>query len=170
MSWWFVVKREFGRYPGFMWLLLVSFLFFVLDFVTTWLNRDILVFVEVNPLFRLTGSLFFPVLLNFVLGWLLWRVYCRVSPAKRFFVILFLLSVIVVRGFAIHNALVWVSLDDSVRVSSAVAVSSSVIWFNLLLIYLIVFGPVFFGMVGFFVWKLDHVVVEKGAFLPGEKP
>lgn len=146
-------------------LLSLNIIFFIADFYTTWLNRDLLSKIEVNPLYQYTGTLLFPVLLNIVIGGLYCYLYFRpkTKPWERFIMISSLTLLIGLRCLAIYSALTWLEVPPVEREVVAASITEEHRTANLYLLMFLLYTPLAFIIASYLMWRLDHKVSRRDA-------
>jgi len=146
------------RDKGFKIILIVNLLLFFIDFTTTMLNPTY-IYLEVNPLYRATGSMLPIIGLNLLLFWLIQKLYYRVksSPATRFAWINFLVTLASARLLAIHTAIKLLQNPITMEKAQQISTSTSVAqtqWVYIILTTI----PYFIGIISYFFFKLDHKI------------
>jgi len=155
------IKKASDNNKAFTILFALNIILFIADFTTTFLNKDILPNLELNPLYKISGSLLLPFLFNFLWFALIWHCYIRNAskPWHRFSFINVLVLVGTIRIYAIKNALSWLFRADRVQAAGQVSSEAySVAQYNLLLLTLV---PVVYCMLIYWVWERDHFVWKR---------
>lgn len=146
------------------WLVYITYIIlFVGDITTTLLNNNLLPVLELNPLYRLTGSLLPIILLNlvFVYGFY-WLYHGKKSSCyQRYFVILLMMIVIVMRVIAMKNALTWydnppASIQEIEEIYTPAVMQEAQIYYAILM-----YAPILFCILTFLLWYWDHKVKRK---------
>lgn len=141
------------------WILFIPYLvLFVADLTTTLMNKHLIEFVELNPLYKLFGSLIPILLLNLAFIGFLYFMYKHPGsgPFNRYVLLLLMAVVIGMRIIAIHNAMTWynapaVSVEQIKEVYTTEVIVQSQIYYAALM-----YAPVLFCIALFFLYKLDH--------------
>lgn len=146
------------------WIVYITYIIlFVGDITTTMLNTKLLSVLELNPLYRLTGSLLPIILLNlvFVYGFY-WLYHSKKSSGwQRYLVILLMMVVIVMRLIAMNNALTWYNSPE-VSVQEIEAVYTSEVMYDAQIYYaVLMYAPIIFCIITFLLWYWDHRVKRK---------
>ncbi len=160
---WIKIKQELRKNKAFALMFIINIVLFFVDFFTTWLNRDIVNSIEVNPLFQLSGSLILPVLFNFIWFVCVYWLYTnhRATPTLRFLVIFLFGVMIILRLYAINNALSWSSMEPVARevAASAVTVAEKQSFLRELFIW--VAFPMLYVVGMFKIWLYDHIAKRR---------
>lgn len=131
---------------------------FLADLFTTWLNRDLLHHLEVNPIFPHVG-LWGISALNLLVIWVLWRSYKKYGVNYRYLIINFMVSSAFVRCIAIKNALDWYFKDNAVV--AAAAVTQELRTQTLMTVGVLGYLPIALGIISYLFWQLDHKSFRK---------
>lgn len=132
---------------------------FFADVITTLMNGSLIQYLEVNPLYRLTETLFAPILANiFILGVFI-LLYCRSGskPGLRFTVINAMIVTILARSYAIKNAIYWLQTPLT-EVQAASYATPEVITETIDQIVLLISLPLIVSLLTYAFWQLDHKV------------
>ena len=146
------------------WIVYITYIIlFIGDITTTMLNSDLLHVLELNPLYRLTGSLIPIIILNlvFVYGFD-WLYHGKKSSGwQRYLVILLMMMVIVMRIIAMNNAITWYQSPD-VDVQQIQEVYTEEVIYSAQMYYaVLMYSPIIFCIVTFLLWYWDHSVERK---------
>lgn len=151
--------KQYFKGKGFIILLIIYILAFIGDIVTTAMNGELVKHLEINPIYNLTGTLWSPILLNiFIIGIIYW-IYRkqRTTPALRFLLINSMVITILIRIYAIQNAIYWIR-NPITPEQAAAYVTPAMITASLLDLAWLTYLPLFLSIISFFFWKLDHEV------------
>jgi len=144
---------------GFFVLFVIYTLLFVADLTTTLMNYDIMGYVEVNPVFRLLGSLWPVILLNLLMLVMLWFAYRKTHACGlRFALVSSMVCVCAARILAIRNAVAWLRMPRGEAVASAVRTTSGQVVEAQLGLVVLLYAPLLVSLVSYFVWHFDHGV------------
>jgi len=145
------------------WIVFIPYIvLFIADITTTALNGSLLHLLELNPLYRLFGSLIPIIILNVVMIVVFYWMYHskRFSPFNRYIVILLMMIVVVMRIVAIQNAMSWyetnMTITEIKEVYTPEVIQSAQIYYATLM-----YSPIIFCIVTFLLWYLDHKVDRK---------
>jgi len=147
------------------WILFIPYIIlFIADLTTTLMNKHLIEFVELNPLYKLFGSLIPILLLNFAFIGFLYIMYTKnvsCGPFNRYILLLLMAVVIIMRIIAIHNAMSWydapaVSVEQIKEVYTTEVIVQSQIYYAALM-----YAPIVFCIALFFLYKLDHNIEKK---------
>ena len=147
---------------GFWIIFSIYLLGLIADITTTMLvkARSIL---ETNMLYNLFGLGFIPIIaLNIFIAWLLWWAYTRKnsSPGVRFMLILSMLMIITVRIYAVQNAMYFI--ENPITIEQAIQIATPEAKMETTKqVASIAYPPIFFSLIGFFFWKLDHNIKRR---------
>lgn len=141
------------------WITYVTYIIlFIADISTTLMNKHLLEFVELNPLYRWFGSLIPIIILNLVFIYGFYKMYHgkKTSNFNRYIIILLMMVVIVVRIIAINNAMTWYNAGDVDIEAVKATYTSDVIYAAQLYYAVLMYSPILFCILTFFLWYIDH--------------
>jgi len=151
------------RKLGFWIVFSIYLLAFAADFTTTFMVGETKSVLESNPMYDLFGMGFtFILLLNGATIWMVWWMYSRPnsSPTTRFFYIMFMLLIIAVRIYAVHNAVGYiqnpVTMEQAIQIATPEAKLETTKQ-----VAVIVYPPLILAIIGFLFWKLDHKIERR---------
>lgn len=136
----------------------------ILDFVTTYLNQEKLVVIELNPLYHFFGGLFPILLVNILALFLfLWAYFNKKSGVfQRYTVIVLLFCIMFMRIIAVYNALSWYYYPPNLTISELQQVYTPEVIQTARINYLtLMYSPLFFCLITFFFFWLDHRIIKK---------
>lgn len=159
------ILRQARQNKGFTCLFLASLALAICDFYFTLsLGHEFIQHLETNILFKLSGSLWPIVLINVLFFIMVWWAYVRPKSGVfgRYFLITVLLGTGIGRAFAIKNAMAWQKVIPSVTVEQVAAVSTQAAHIETMVMTAwLVYLPLFFAVVAFLIWLVDHTVTRK---------
>ena len=154
------------RNKGFLIIIIISFFLFIFDWISTIiLNKDLIPFLEVNPLYRFFGSIIPIFLFNILMFLFFWWAYNRSKSGAtmRYWILTLMIITILFRIFAIHNALDWnqknITADQLEEIKQTY--TPEVIGQAQKIYAITAFAPILFCFITFFFWKLDHKIQRK---------
>jgi len=148
---------------GFKILLGIYILAFIVDIISTLLNRGLIKYLESNPIYGLTGGwigIALVILINIVLIFLLYYWYTRTDSFQwRFYICLILASVITTRVLVIVNNINIFLNPPTIEAARQVTTEmkrqaiSRLVWLNLL--------PFLNGAIAWMFFYKDHIFWRK---------
>jgi len=155
------MKWRFNK--GFLVLFVLNVILFFVDFITTLMNKSIVEFVEINPLYHLFKSFWLVILLNVIVFFFLWYYYNKSKPKLRFVLIMCMVMLVLLRLTAVSNALSWkdVELTPEVMEDIEQRYTPEVRSLALKQQVITTYSPIFFCLIVFLVWSLDHKTRRK---------
>lgn len=146
------------------WIVFIPYIiFFFADMITTALNSSLLHILELNPLYKIFGSLIPIIILNILMVIVFyWMYHAKNSgPFNRYLAIMLMMIVMVMRIIAINNAITWyqtpnVDVQEIEAIYTPDVIQSAQIYYAGLM-----YSPILFCIVTFLLWYLDHRVVKK---------
>ena len=134
-------------------------IFFLLDLYTTYLNRNILDYIELNPLYShigLTGIAIFNII--YVISMI--ALYKYGSILVRFGIINAFVLSIIIRIIYIRNAIVWYTMKPNVT-KVAESITPAIYQEAQNNMYVLHMLPIFITLITFIIFKLDHIIIKK---------
>ena len=153
-----IFKGIRGR--GFLIIFLLNILLFLGDIVTTYLNKDLVQYLELNPIYDLFGLGLAPILVaNITFFLLVYRLYYSksISVFGRFALINMFVVLSYIRFIAINNALKYIKNPITIETAAAFA-TDAVKQAALIQLTFTIYSSLFLGLLAFWVWSWDHKV------------
>ena len=142
---------------GFKILMIVFLILVSIDFYTAYMNKDMLQYIEVNPLYLLTGSLIPVILLNIGVALFCWFLYKNkyAIPFVRFNLLNFFIWVSFARILAIRSNILAYLYPPTLAVAQSITTEYKiVVATSHTLLYFIL--PFVVCMLTYLFFRLDH--------------
>ena len=147
------------------WIFLIFFIFFFGDLFTTLTLGDLANHLESNPLFMLTNSFAWIVVLNIVFGLALVYFYRKQKTKTKFFIVSYVCALMILRIFAIYSALMIAADPPSLQEAAAISTAQKINWLSTYMLLLFII-PLFTSNLSFWLFSLDHKIEKKEAKKP----
>ncbi len=152
-------SKQKSSTKGFYWLLGVYVALFLADLITTLITPHFQ-YLETNPLYRLIGALWAPIVLNLlVITALMWS-YRRSQPTMRFVFLNIMIIVCFFRILALINAIQRIiypiTQEAALAIGTPAAKTAAVL--SMFFTEILLFG---LSILTFLFWRIDHEVEKK---------
>lgn len=147
---------------GFCLLFFLNVVLALCDLMTTLTQSHLLQYLEMNPIYRLTGSLIPVYIANLLFFYALYKQYSRRDVFGRYFIICVMILVAIVRIFALYSVSQIIMLEEPLTVEQAQTMATpEAVQQTQLAIGIMFYIPLIVLFLVYFFYRLDHNIKKK---------
>ena len=141
-------------------ILSIFLFFFIVDTITTLMNKEYIIYLESNPIYLYFKS-FIPIfILNIVLLIVIYLSYHKGSIDSRFAMINIIVWQSLARIVAIYNAINIKITQPAIETIKNIPVEAKISYY-FGTVMLVAFVPLIFTYIAYLILKIDHKIVKK---------